>query len=293
MKTATTSILLASALLTTPAIAADKTIVETAVEAGSFDTLVSAVQAAELATALSGDGPFTVFAPTDAAFAALTEGTCEQLMKRENRGKLTSILTFHVVPGRLMASDVLESDSLTTLNGQRLAVEVRGDDVMIGGAVIESTDIACSNGVIHVIGAVMMPVSDNICGVAGKAGQFDTLVAAARAAGLVEALSSDGPLTVFAPTDAAFEKLPPGTVESLLLPENMDKLAGILKYHVVPGRIDADQLQAGRVESLEGSELEIEMKRNGVMVSGAKVVTEDIEASNGVIHVIDTVMLPQ
>ena len=127
-----------------------------------------------------------------------------------------------------------------------------------------------------------------------SAGKFNTLVAAAKAAGLVEALSAKGPLTVFAPTDEAFEKLPKGTVESLLRPENKEKLAAILKYHVVSGSYPAAKvLQNDSLKTLQGSELTIKQTGQGVMVNQAKVVATDVMASNGVIHIIDAVMLPK
>lgn len=121
---------------------------------------------------------------------------------------------------------------------------------------------------------------------------FETLVAAVKAAGLVEALSSDGPFTVFAPTDAAFEKLPEGTLETLLKPENKDKLAAILKYHVVAGKIMAKDVKPASVETLEGSTFEVTVDGGNVMVNKVKVIKTDIKGKNGVIHVIDTVILP-
>lgn len=134
-----------------------KNIVETAIDAGSFQTLVAAVKAAGLVGTLSGEGPFTVFAPTDAAFEALPDGTLESLLQPENQGQLVDILTFHVVPGELLASDVLASTSLSTVLGQDLAVTTEGGVARVGNATIVQTDIRASNGVIHVIDAVLLP----------------------------------------------------------------------------------------------------------------------------------------
>lgn len=133
----------------------------------------------------------------------------------------------------------------------------------------------------------------NIVDTAKSAGQFNTLLTAAKAAGLVPALKSKGPLTVFAPTDAAFAKLPKGTVESLLKPENKHKLAAILKYHVVAGDIEAADIKPGRshVKTLNGKSLTVK-KHGGVTVNGARVVAADVNASNGVIHVINRVLIP-
>lgn len=132
-------------------------VVDTAVKAGSFKTLVAAVQAASLVDTLKGTGPFTVFAPTDAAFAKLPPGTLESLLKPENKAKLAGILTYHVVPGKLMAADVLKVKTLKTVNGQELTVEMKDGKPYIGGALISATDVAASNGVIHVIDTVVLP----------------------------------------------------------------------------------------------------------------------------------------
>jgi len=271
-----------------------KDIVDTAVSAGSFNTLAKALQAAGLVDALKGKGPFTVFAPTDEAFAKLPKGTLESLLRPESKEKLQAILMYHVVPGKAVAKDVVTKDAWATLNGQRIDIEADGRKVRIDGATVAATDVMATNGVIHVIDRVILPESKNIVGVADSAGSFSTLLAAAKAAGLAEVLSGEGPFTVFAPTDEAFAKLPEGTVESLLRPENRDKLAAILKYHVVPGRVFSNQaIDAGRATTVQGDEVRIGSRYGKVMVNKAKVVNADIDASNGVIHVIDTVLLPE
>jgi len=142
---------------TSEAAEAPKDIVDTAVAAGSFDTLVAAVQAADLVETLKGEGPFTVFAPTDEAFAKLPPGTLDDLLKPESKEKLTAILTYHVVAGKVMAADVVGLESATTVNGADLSIAVEGDTVMVDGAKVVQTDIECSNGVIHVIDAVVVP----------------------------------------------------------------------------------------------------------------------------------------
>lgn len=268
-------------------------IVDTAVQAGSFKTLAAALEAAGLVDALKGEGPFTVFAPTDDAFAQLPEGTVESLLKPENKDKLTAILTYHVVPGSVKADQVVKLTGATTLNGQRVDINVADGKVSVDDASVVKTDIECSNGVIHVIDSVLMPASDNIPTTAEKAGSFSTLLAAVNAAGLAEALSGEGPFTVFAPTDDAFAALPEGTVETLLKPENRDKLAAILKYHVIPGRIYSDDaLKAKKAETLQGQPIKIMAKNGKAMVNKANLVATDIDASNGVIHVIDSVLMP-
>jgi uncharacterized surface protein with fasciclin (FAS1) repeats len=134
-----------------------KDIVATAVAAGSFKTLVAALQAAGLVDTLKSNGPFTVFAPTDEAFAKLPAGTLEDLLKPENKAKLVAILTYHVVPGKVLASQVTKMDSAKTVNGESLAISVNDGTVMVDNAKVTKTDILCSNGVIHVIDSVVLP----------------------------------------------------------------------------------------------------------------------------------------
>ena len=139
-----------------PAFAADKDIVDTAIEAGSFTTLVAAVEAAGLADTLKSEGPFTVFAPTDDAFAALPDGTVEDLLKPENKDKLTAILTYHVVPGKVMSTDLSNGMKAATVQGEEVTITT-ADGVKVDDANVASADIEASNGVIHVIDAVLMP----------------------------------------------------------------------------------------------------------------------------------------
>jgi uncharacterized surface protein with fasciclin (FAS1) repeats len=270
-----------------------KDVVDTALAAGQFGTLARALTAAGLVDALRGEGPFTVFAPTDAAFALIPEKDLQALLQPENRGALASILTYHVVPGRVAAADVVKLTGATALNGQRIVIEATDAGVNVAGVKVVKTDIECSNGIIHVVDAVMMPATADIVDTAVQAGGFETLAAALQAGGLVEALKGDGPFTVFAPTDAAFAALPEGTLESLLKPENRDQLVKILKYHVVPGRVYADQLENGAVKTLQGEPVHVALKDEGAFIDKSRVTAADIETTNGVIHVIDRVLLPR
>src|SRR5690606_17542258 len=147
------------ALAAAPVDAERKDIVATALGAGSFQTLTAALGAAELVEALRGPGPLTVFAPTDAAFAALPTGTVENLLKPEQKGALQSVLTFHVVAGKVSAKDVMKLENATTLNGQRRSIRVVEGEVRVNGAKVVTTDIQCTNGIIHVIDAVVLPES--------------------------------------------------------------------------------------------------------------------------------------
>lgn len=146
----------AASMMSTAAYAADMDIVDTAVGAGNFTTLVAAVQAAGLVDTLKGEGPFTVFAPTDEAFAALPAGTVEDLLKPENKDKLTAILTYHVVAGKVMSGDLTEGMMAPTVQGAEATITLEGGP-KVNGANITTADIEASNGVIHVIDAVIMP----------------------------------------------------------------------------------------------------------------------------------------
>jgi uncharacterized surface protein with fasciclin (FAS1) repeats len=187
-------------------------IVDTAVAAGSFKTLVTAVTAADLVGVLKGEGPFTVFAPSDSAFAKIPSEGLNALLA--DKKALTSVLTYHVVPGRLMAKDVLKSQWLTTAQGQSLWVHMDGEKAMIDNAQIVKTDIECSNGVIHVVDPVVQPRKDIVDTAAGNQ-SFQTLVAMVKAAGLVETLKSESPFTVFAPTDEALAAIPKEDLQAL------------------------------------------------------------------------------
>ncbi len=265
---------------------ASKDIVDTAIAAGQFETLVTAVKAAGLVETLKSDGPFAVFAPTDEAFAKLPKGTIKALLADPDR--LGAILKYHVVPGRVMAADVVKLSSAKTVLGQSLIIKSSGG-VMIGNANVVKTDIETSNGVIHVIDTVLIPANDLI-ETARTAGSFKTLLAALEAADLTGALRGDGPFTVFAPTDEAFAKLPKGTVESLL--NDIPKLQSILTYHVVAGNVMAsDVVKLSEAKTLQGQVVRIDAS-SGVKINAARVVKADVAADNGVIHVIDEVLLP-
>lgn len=277
-------------------------IVDTAVADGRFTTLVAAVQAAELVDTLKGEGPFTVFAPTDDAFAALPAGTLDSLLLPENKQALTDILLYHVVSGTVMAAGVTALTSATTVLGKDVTVKVDMGNVYINDAQVVITDIATSNGVIHVINAVLLPPTDEaameekntIVDIAVADGRFTTLVAALTAAELVETLSGEGPFTVFAPTDDAFAALPAGTLDTLLLPESKQALTDILLYHVVSGKVmAADVVTLTSATTVLGKDVTITVKDGKVFLNDTvQVIITDIEASNGVIHVIDAVLLP-
>lgn len=294
-------------------------LVDTAVD-GGFGTLVAAVQEAGLEDVLRSDGPFTVFAPPDTAFADLPDGAIDALLEPRNRDLLTDILTYHVADGLLFATDVVEADSIETLQGDSIEIEVTEEPpaeeggeptttVTADGVTISQTDLLATNGIIHVVDEVLIPASVqselrqviadipqqvDLLTTATDAGEFTTLLAAVEAAGLTSALAGEGPFTVFAPTDAAFEALPPRVIDALLDPANRDLLESLLLYHVV-GRefTDADVSVREVVPTLlDGQSLVLEHVSDALLVNGVEVVTPDVRATNGVIHVIDEVLVP-
>ena len=366
---------------------ADRTIVENAVNSADHTTLVAAVQAADLVDTLSGEGPFTVLAPVNAAFDALPEGTVDTLLLPENQGMLQTVLGCHVIPALALSTDIASmvaddggAHEVETVGGCVLTLETTADGGVTvtdeNGTVANVTiaDVRQSNGVIHVIDAVLTPMADdemaaeepmaddamatdemaaepmaddamatdaiteddamaddemaddemaisgdfpmvggapmlptrNIIENALDSADHTTLVAAVQAAGLVETLQGPGPFTVFAPTNAAFEKLPAGTVDTLLMEENRDDLVKVLTAHVVAGNLSAADLASrarangGRynMETVSGDALTAVLRGQFIYIfdeaGGAGLVSiADVNQSNGVIHVVDDVLLPR
>jgi transforming growth factor-beta-induced protein len=259
-----------------------KNIVETAVAAGSFKQLAAALMKAELVDALSGAGPFTVFAPSDEAFDAFEKAN-PGVLAGLSAAELTNVLKYHVLSGAAVKSADLKNGQLAkTLAGPVVAVEL-SNGVKVGGASVTMPDITASNGVIHVIDTILVPPKD-IIAVATAAGNFTKLAAALASANLVDALKGPGPFTVFAPTDEAFAKLAAAPMG--------DALANVLQYHVLSGIAGPlDLKDKGVVTTLSGSPALIETN-SGAKIAGANITKTNIVASNGVIHVIDSVILP-
>ena len=275
-------------------------IVEVATAAGSFPTLLAAVEAAGLADALSDDSAsLTVFAPTEAAFAALPEGTLDALLADPEA--LANILTYHVLDSEVGVGAALDlaPTTVATLQGGDIALTKRDDDYLyVNLSQVVDYDIEASNGVIHVIDSVLLPPdltpsTMTIAEIAQADGNFDTLVTALTAANLVGTVNDpDASLTVFAPTDAAFEELGEAAVNYLL--NNLEILESTLLYHVVAGAeltsIDAIAATGTSLVMANGDEATISLGESGLMIEGANIVTTDIVASNGIIHVIDVVL---
>ena len=260
-----------------------------------FKTLAAAVNAAGLGEVLSGAGPFTVFAPTDAAFESLPEGTVEALLTEEGKTSLISILKNHVVSGRADLSSALGAGSISNLENNTLKVTFSEGSVRVNDAVLRQADVSTSNGIVHIIDSVLVPTKEgptSILETANKAGSFKTLLAAVETAGLEDYLESGESVTIFAPTDAAFNKLPAGTVEQLLKPENRKKLETVLINHALQGSVGAGTaLSQGTAETLGNQTLTFKIQEGRFQVNGITIDTVDLVCSNGIIHVVDEVIL--
>jgi uncharacterized surface protein with fasciclin (FAS1) repeats len=279
---------------------ANRNIVQAAQALPQFSILVEAVVAANLQGALSGTGPLTVFAPTNDAFAALLAElgvTKDELLA--DTALLTRVLTYHVVPGRVLKADIVPGAAVTTLQGGTFTVgaDLAITDSRARRAGIAGTDVLTSNGVIHVVDRVILPLpAENIVAVAQSLPQFSILVEAVVAAGLVDALSAPGPLTVFAPTNDAFVALLAelGVTKDQLLADTT-LLTRVLTYHVVPGRVLRAQVPVGAaITTLQGGTFTVgaDLAITDSRARRANITATDVFASNGVIHVVDRVILP-
>jgi len=259
-------------------------IVDTALAAGNFTQLAAALTEAGLVEALKGEGPFTVFAPDDDAFNAF-EDENPGVLAGLSKAALGEVLTYHVIAGAAAQSGGLKDGQvLVTLNGSPVLIDTTGG-VQVSDAGVTTADIVASNGIIHVIDKIILPPADDIVATAVAAGMFTTLAGALTSADLVTTLQGPGPFTVFAPTDAAFEKL-------AAIPEG-DALKNVLLYHVVDGAVGSGDLTAGDVPTLlEGQDVTVNLD-DGVQINDSTVTTANIITKNGVIHVVDTVLVPE
>jgi transforming growth factor-beta-induced protein len=280
-------------------------IVELAKSLPDFSILVEAVAAAGLADTLSGAGPFTVFAPSNAAFAALLGelGVSKEALLG-NKALLSAVLTYHVLPGKVLAADIREGAQATTVQGQVFRLGLTGGpnitDAQGRKAHIVATDVAASNGVVHVIDKVILPQTKNIVEIAVGLADFSILVEAVLAADLQGTLSGAGPYTVFAPTNAAFAALlhELGVTKAQLL-GSKELLTSVLTYHVLPAKVLAKDVVDGAMPTtVQGQKFTLDKDRSSLEIRDARgreahVVATDVQALNGVIHVIDKVLLPK
>lgn len=300
------ALLMAVALMvfSVTAYADDHDIVDIASDNPDFSILVAALSEAGLVEALKGDGPFTVFAPTDAAFAQLLADLNIEAADLLGHPDLSKVLLYHVVSGKVMSTDLSDGMMPATLNGNTIDIGVDGG-VTVNQANVITADIEAANGVIHVIDSVIIPPDfmleepemmeekPDIVDIALSDDSFSMLVMLLQEADLVGALQGDGPFTVFAPTNDAFIEL----VTALgITPEELmaqPALADVLLYHVISGKIMSTDLSDGlAAPTLNGDTIEFDLS-SGVKADQAMVISADIDASNGVVHVIDSVLIPE
>ncbi|MFT4770615.1 MAG: putative surface protein with fasciclin (FAS1) repeats [Cryomorphaceae bacterium] len=270
----------------------DNTVFTIISNSGDHNTLEAAIIAAELAGVLSGEGTFTVFAPTDAAFAALDAELLEALLA-DPTNLLADILLYHVAPITALAGELTDGQLVTTVNGEDVTITLDGDNVLVNGALVTVADLEADNGVVHVIDAVLLPtVMTTVYDIVVNSDIHNTLEIAINTAGLDAALSGDaGNVTLFAPTDEAFDNLPEGLLDALLADPSGD-LTEVLLYHVIEGFNIAANITAGDVATLFGEDVTITITDGTVMVNDATVIVTDLVGINGVVHVIDVVLVP-
>jgi transforming growth factor-beta-induced protein len=285
---------------------AQQNIVQIASETESTSTLVEAVVAANLTETLSGEGPFTVFAPTNEAFASLGN-TLNVLLDADNQDLLADVLTYHVVAGDVPASQAITLDSADSVQGDVIQIATRGDDLFLNNSArVTTADIEASNGRIHLINQVILSpsLSDRIQQAVDASDQtvadivtandrLTTLEEVLRQADLLDTLSNAGPYTLFAPTDAAFEQLSQEQLDALLNESNRDLLEDVLTYHVVSGDIPSSQaVNLNSATSLQGDEISLSVENGSLFLNGqAEVITADIGAANGQVHLVNEVIL--
>jgi uncharacterized surface protein with fasciclin (FAS1) repeats len=278
------------------------TVVEQAQRDSRLSILAEAVVAADLAGTLSGPGPYTVFAPTDAAFGALlTELGLTKAQLLADKPLLSAVLTYHVVPGTVPSSQVPAGKAITTVEGGIFKVDRVGSDLEVTDgrnrvAEVTAADLPATNGVIHVVDKVLLPADKTIVQTAQALPDFSILVEAVVAAGLVDALNATGPFTVFAPSNAAFADLLAelGLTKEQLLADTA-LLTRVLTYHVVDGRVLKADVPVGTpISTLQGDTLSIgsDLSITDQRARVSSIVATDVLAGNGVIHAINKVLLP-
>ena len=267
-----------------------QTVVDIIVGSPDHNVLEEAVVAAGLVDALNGDGPFTVFAPTDAAFGLIPDSVLTALLA-DPQGALTDILTYHVVADSL-TTDSLSESIVTTLNGGTAILASIDGDLVVDNANIIVEDIIADNGVVHVIDLVIDPNRSTIADVVIESPDHTTLEAVLTSISGLATLTSDGPITLFAPTDEAFANLDPAILNAVLADEEL--LIEVLSRHVTLGSVLSTDLSNGlEVETGDGEIVEVFIDMNGdIFINNAKVTIADIERDNGVVHVVDAVILP-
>ena len=267
--------------------------VDIIVNSEAHDTLEAAVIAAGLVNTLSGDGPFTVFAPVDEAFVGLPDGALDSLLA-DPMGDLATLLQYHVIAGKVFSTDLTDGLFVETLQGDSLFIRVSsGGAVTVNGSTVLVADLQADNGVVHAIDQVLMMPAATVVDIVVTDTTLSTLETAVTEAGLADTLSSEGPFTIFAPNNAAFAGLDDGALETLLADPTGD-LATILQFHVVSGRfLSSDLTPELTLTTLQGDVLTIGTDAIGATVNEINIIRPDLTADNGVVHIINGVLMPE
>jgi uncharacterized surface protein with fasciclin (FAS1) repeats len=290
-----------------------------------LSTTVAAVKAAGLVDTLNGPGPYTIFAPSNDAFAKIDKATLDTLLA-DPTGDLTKILTYHVVPGKFDADALVKAGTEKTVNGAEVKITKSGDTVKINDSSVVCGNIQTANATVYIIDSVMMPpaggstaaattypanfgpgcaavptsgsgsfsgmAKDPAATAASNNPALSTLVSTVKAAGLVDTLNGPGPYTIFAPSNDAFAKIDKATIDKLLADPSGD-LTKILTYHVVPGKLDAAALvKAGTEKTVQGGSVKITTDGDTIKVNDAKVVCGNVETANATVYILDSVLMP-
>lgn len=262
-------------------------IIDVATTLPGFETLAALATQAELIDTLKGDGPFTVFAPYDTAFAALPPAIVETVTS--DNALLTTVLTYHVLAGKYNL-DQLPEGPIETVAGVELTVTKADGVTYIDGNAVTVQNVQATNGVIHVMSNVLVPPLGDIVDVATTLPGFETLAGLVTQANLIDTLKGEGPFTVFAPTDDAFAALDAATLAAVQA--DPDLLATVLTYHVVAGKLTTDMLVPGSLMTVAGVELEVTKVDGVTYVDGIPIVVQNVQATNGVVHVLSAVLVP-
>ncbi len=285
-----------------------------------LSTLVTAVGEADLVDTLNGPGPFTIFAPVNDAFAAIPPADLEAVLADQEL--LSSILTYHVIPGEMSSEELVDAGTVETVQGDSVTIEAAGDSFTVNGAEVLCQNVPTANATVHLIGSVLMPGEDGgtntsteptgpACGAVPTdgAGSFagmaqdpaataasnnellSTLVTAVGEADLVDTLNGPGPFTIFAPVNDAFAKIPADQLNAVLA--DTEQLSSILTYHVISGEMSSqDLIDAGTVETVQGGSVEITKAGDSFTVNGANVLCADVPTANATVFLIDSVLMP-
>ena len=263
-------------------------IIDVATTLPGFETLATLVTQAELIDTLKSEGPFTVFAPIDAAFEALPPAIVETVTS--NPDTLATVLTYHVIAGKYNL-DQLPEGPIETVAGVELTVAKIDGVTYINGNPIAVQNVQATNGVIHVMGNVLVPALGDIIDVATTLPGFETLASLVTQAELIDTLKSEGPFTVFAPVNEAFDALPAATLSAVQ--SDPELLATVLTYHVIAGKLTTEMLQPGMLTTVAGVDLEVTVVDGVTLIDGNPILVQNVQASNGVIHVLGAVLVPE